>query len=81
MSSPGGCGSPDGCSSKSPTWFVVFLTLTVIGTLEPEAMVVDVDVGRPVSLTGASWSYATRNGGVDTGNDAAASHSESVLVI
>ena len=50
---------PDGCSSKYPTWFVVFLTVTVIGTLEPESMVVDVDVGRPVSVTGASWLYAT----------------------
>ena len=50
---------PDGCSSKNPTWFVVFVTVTVIGTLEPESMVVDVDVGRPVSVTGASWLYAT----------------------
>src|ERR1700733_4260241 len=44
---------PDGSSSKSPTWFVVFFTCTVTGTLEPEPMVVDADVGRPVSVTGA----------------------------
>src|SRR6202046_269496 len=50
---------PDDCSSKNPTWFVVFLTATVIGTLEPESMVVDADVGGPVSVTGASWLYAT----------------------
>src|SRR5215469_4606177 len=50
---------PDGCSSKNPTWFVVFLTVTEIGRLEPEPTVVDVDVGRPVSVTGASWLYAT----------------------
>jgi hypothetical protein len=50
---------PDGCSSKNPAWFVVFLTLTVTGTLEPELMVVDFDVGSPVSVTGASWLYAT----------------------
>src|SRR5450756_1741098 len=51
---------PDGCSSKYPTWFVVFLTVTVIGT--PEPVVVDVDVGRPVSVTGASRLYATAPG-------------------
>src|SRR3984885_11806663 len=50
---------PVDCSSKYPTWFVVFLTVAVIGRLEPESMVVDVDVGRPVSVTGASWLYAT----------------------
>jgi hypothetical protein len=49
----------DGCSSKNPAWFVVFVTCTEIGTLEPEPMVVDADVGRPVSVTGASWLYAT----------------------
>src|SRR5215471_8106239 len=49
----------DGCSSKNPAWFVVFVTVTVIGTLEPVPMVVDADVGRPVSATGASWLYAT----------------------
>jgi hypothetical protein len=32
---------------------VVFLTVT--GTLAPESMVVDAEVGRPVSWTGASW--------------------------
>ena len=26
---------PDGCSSKNPTWFVVFVTVAEIGTLEP----------------------------------------------
>src|SRR5215472_6513026 len=50
---------PDGCSSKNPAWFVVFVTVTVIGTLAPGAMVVDADVGRPVPVTGASWLYAT----------------------
>ena len=28
----------DGSSSKYPTWFVVFVTFTVIGTLELESM-------------------------------------------
>src|ERR1700727_1438333 len=55
---------PDGSSSKSPTWFVVFLTVTVIGTLAPGATVVDVDVGRPVSVTGAGWVNATGPGTV-----------------
>ena len=32
----------------------MFLTRTVTGTVEPEAMVVDADVGRPVSVTGAN---------------------------
>jgi hypothetical protein len=32
----------------------VFVTVTATGTLEVEPMVVDVDVGRPVSVTGAS---------------------------
>src|ERR1700735_4087666 len=50
---------PDGCSSKYPTWFVVFVTVTETGTPEPVPMVVDADVGRPVSVTGASWLYAT----------------------
>ena len=50
---------PDGSSSNNPTWLVVFLTDTVIGTLEPEPMVVDVDVGRPVSVTRLSRLYAT----------------------
>ncbi len=39
---------------KNPVWFVVFLTFTVIGTLEPESMIVDFDVGEPVSVTGLS---------------------------
>jgi hypothetical protein len=51
--------TPDGSSSKNPTWFVVFVTVTVIGTVVPDLMVVDVDVGRPVSVKGASWLYAT----------------------
>src|ERR1700733_14374860 len=50
------------CRSNSPAWFVVFLTVAVIGRLEPESMVVDVDVGRPVSVTGASWLYAPTPG-------------------
>src|ERR1700722_1071215 len=50
---------PDGSSTKSPTWFVVFLTCTVIGTLAPVATVVDADVGRPDSVTGASRLYET----------------------
>ncbi len=50
---------PDGCSSKSPTWFVVFVTGTVIETLVPVPMVVDVDVGRPVAVNDGSWLYAT----------------------
>src|SRR5215469_11086140 len=49
----------DGCSSNNPVWFVVFVTFTLIGTWEPALLVVDVDVGRPVSVTGLSWLYAT----------------------
>jgi len=51
---------PDGCNSKSPTWFVRVLDLyrdRERWSLSP--MVVDADIGRPVSLTGASRLYET----------------------
>src|SRR6201986_265392 len=50
---------PEGCSSNNPGWFVVFVTVTVIGTLAPGSMVVAAEAGRAVSVTGASWLYAT----------------------
>ncbi len=53
---------PVGWSSKYPTWFVVLVTVTVIGTLAPESIVFEVDFGRPVRGDGCELVVGERPG-------------------